>query len=424
MIVKGFSISRGSPHATHLLKTEDNEHVFVQEVRGFVASDLHGAFRESEAIARGTKCKQHLFSCAFSPPDSAKISADQFMEAVDRTEHALGLDGQPRAVVFHEKDGRRHAHCVWSRIDAQTMKAKQLSHWKAKLGDVSRDLHREFGIEMPRGLQNREERSKLNFSQAESQMAKRQGDDPREIKALLQDCWSKSDDLKSFERALESHALLLAKGDKRGLVVLDHNGSVHSLSRALGIKAKDISAKIGNAPHARSVEAAKKQIADALSEPVRAKVKASRHKFEKRQTALKSFASEMVHLHRAERQKMAGRQSAEWEKATLERQARMPKGIMRAAWSWVTGETARIRANNEAEAKAQAARQSREREEMAARQQEERRVLQAKIKELRKAQAHELLNLRLELAPHLIVKRMSTPRQDVLAVRMGLKLER
>lgn len=130
MIIKGFTISRGSAHAAHLLKADDNEHVLVQEIRGFVASDLAGAFKESQAIARGTKCRQHLFSCAFSPPESSHLSADQFLHAVDRTEQALGLGGQPRAIVFHEKDGRRHAHCVWSRIDAETMTARQLSHWK------------------------------------------------------------------------------------------------------------------------------------------------------------------------------------------------------------------------------------------------------------------------------------------------------
>jgi hypothetical protein len=68
---QGISLSGGQRHAAHLLRTDENEHVAVQEVRGFVASDLRGAFKEAESVARGTKCKQHLFSCAFSPPESA-----------------------------------------------------------------------------------------------------------------------------------------------------------------------------------------------------------------------------------------------------------------------------------------------------------------------------------------------------------------
>jgi len=424
MIIKGFSISRGSAHATHLMRADENEHVALHEIRGFVASDVHGAFREAQAIARGTKCKQHLFSCAFSPPESANLSTDQFLFAIDQTEQALGLGGQPRVVVFHEKEGRPHAHCVWSRIDADTMTARQLSHWKCKLGDVSRALHQEFGIEMPRGLKDREERSPLNFTHAEGQMAKRNGENPQWLKQIVQDCWKRSDNRSSFEKALSEHSLFLAKGDKRGFVVVDLNGDAQPVSRLLGGKTKDVRAKLGDAPIERSVADVQKHLAARKTGAVLSKVESSRTKFRKRQIALKAVGAEMTHLHRNERAKLAGAQSAQWARSTQERQARMPRGIFRSAWSWISGETARIKANNENEARTQAASHAREREELAARQREERRVLQEKIKGLRKEQARELLALRRELAPHLQITRISGPRQDVLAARLGLKLER
>jgi hypothetical protein len=423
MIVKGFAISRGSTHATHLMRTDENEHVALHEVRGFVASDVHGAFKEAQAVARGTKCKQHLFSCVFSPPDSARLSTVQFIHAIDKTEEALGLGGQPRVVVFHEKEGRPHAHCVWSRIDADTMKARQLSHWKVKLGDVSRALHQEFGIEMPRGLKNKQERDPLNFSQAEWQMAKRNGENPQWLKGTVQECWKRSDNRASFEKALGEHSLFLAKGDRRGIVVVDLNGYAQPVSRLLGGKTKDVRAKLGDAPIERSVAEVQKLLAERKTATVLARVESSRVRFLKRQTALRAVGTEMTHLHRDERAKVSGIQAAQWARSTLERQARLPRGL-RGLWSWVTGETARIKANNENEARAQAARHAREREELAARQREERRVLQEKIKGLRKEQARELLALRRELAPHLQITRISGPRQDVLAARLGLKLER
>ena len=37
------------------------------------------------------------------------------MDYIARTEQALGLADQPRAVVFHVKEGREHCHVVWSR---------------------------------------------------------------------------------------------------------------------------------------------------------------------------------------------------------------------------------------------------------------------------------------------------------------------
>ena len=49
----------------HLLKPE-NEHVEVHEVRGFVSDTVAGAFKESYAISRGTKCCQFLFSLSLN----------------------------------------------------------------------------------------------------------------------------------------------------------------------------------------------------------------------------------------------------------------------------------------------------------------------------------------------------------------------
>src|SRR6185312_13183558 len=140
---------------------------------------------------------------SLSPPTEASVPDHVFYETFDRIEERLGLQGQPRAIVFHEKDGRRHAHGVWSRIDADTMTARQLSFFKTKLMSISRDLYLENGWKMPRGLANAAERNPTNFNLAEWQQAKRQGIDPRWLKSTLQDCWKHADNAKAFERSLE-----------------------------------------------------------------------------------------------------------------------------------------------------------------------------------------------------------------------------
>lgn len=106
-------------------------------------------------------------SLSLSPPESASVSEEAFERTIDRIEDRLGLTGQPRAVVFHEKEGRRHAHCVWSRIDAETMTARPLPYFKRKLMDVSRELYLENGWKMPRGFENAAERDPRNFTLAE-----------------------------------------------------------------------------------------------------------------------------------------------------------------------------------------------------------------------------------------------------------------
>jgi len=136
MILKASQRGGGAQLAHHLLRTDENDHVQIHEIPGFVASDLHGVFKEAHAISRGTRCRQFLFSLSLSPPERESVPVEVFEGAIKAVEDKIGLSGQPRAIVFHEKEGRRHAHCVWSRIDAGSMKAINLPHFKWKLQDI------------------------------------------------------------------------------------------------------------------------------------------------------------------------------------------------------------------------------------------------------------------------------------------------
>ncbi|MGF1464474.1 MAG: relaxase/mobilization nuclease domain-containing protein, partial [Maricaulaceae bacterium] len=163
MILKASERGGARDLARHLLNDRDNDHVEVHDLRGFIAEDLSGAFLESEAAAKGTRCRNHLFSLSLSPPSDASVRDDVFVKAADRIEQDLRLEGQPRAVVFHEKEGRRHAHVVWSRIDATRMRAINLAHFKTKLNAISRDLFLENGWDLPDGFKRGAERSPLTF---------------------------------------------------------------------------------------------------------------------------------------------------------------------------------------------------------------------------------------------------------------------
>lgn len=137
MILKGSQRGNARELSKHLMNARDNEHVELHDLRGFMSEDdLHEALAEAEAISKGTRCKQHLFSLSLNPPEGVHVDTQTFETAIEMAEQKLGLDGQPRAVVFHEKEGRRHAHAVWSRIDTDSMTAKQMSFTKVKLMDV------------------------------------------------------------------------------------------------------------------------------------------------------------------------------------------------------------------------------------------------------------------------------------------------
>ena len=120
MIIKGNQRGGGQALAAHLMNGRDNDHVELHEVRGFASSDLAGAFREIEAAATATKCQQPFFSVSLNPPKGHNATIEDFEKARDLIEAKFpALKDQPRSLIFHEKEGRRHCHAVWSRIDTE-----------------------------------------------------------------------------------------------------------------------------------------------------------------------------------------------------------------------------------------------------------------------------------------------------------------
>lgn len=423
MILKGSQRGSGQNLAVHLLRTNENEHVSVHQVRGFASSDLKEAFKEVEAISRGTRCKQYLFSLSLNPPEQERVPVDVFERAIDRIEERLGLEGQARVIVFHEKEGRRHAHCAWSRIDVETMTAKQMSFFKRRLMGISRELYLENGWKMPRGLTNYRERDPTNFSLAEWQQAKREGIDPRWLKTTLQDCWKHSDNRAAFEHSLGEHGFFLARGDTGRFVILDHAGKIHSLPRVLGIQAKQVRERLGDGEDLKSVEKTLGAIGEKMSPAIKRHIEESRSRFRERSNVLAGYKEEMTKLHRDARVKLDQRQSSEWDEATLQRAARLPKGL-RGLWHRLTGKYQEARRLNEAEALAQRDGQKEERQALIDTQREQRAVLQAQFKELRHRQAELLLDLRRDVGRYLSLSRGSEGRDLGRGLSVGLKLER
>jgi len=90
--------------ARHLLNGEQNEQICVHEIKGFVAGSVLGALNASYALSKGTKCRQLMFSLSMNPPAGESVPVEVFEDALERIEKQLGLTGQPRVVVFHEKE--------------------------------------------------------------------------------------------------------------------------------------------------------------------------------------------------------------------------------------------------------------------------------------------------------------------------------
>lgn len=423
MILKGSQRGNGQNLAAHLMRLDDNDHVTLYQLRGVTADDLHGAFKEIEAVSRGTKCQQYLFSLSLSPPEGANLNGAAFEDAVDRIERKLGLDGQPRAIVIHEKEGRRHAHCVWSRIDAGTMTARQMSFFKQKLVGVSRDLYLENGWQMPRGLDNAAERDPTNFSLAEWQQAKRQGVDPRWLKQALQTCWGRADNLAAFQNALQDRGFFLAKGDRRGFVVLDHTGDVWSLPRMLNLKTKDVQARLGDGANLANVSDTRKLIGQRMTPAIRRHIAETRERFSERSARLGQAKEAMTKEHRQARLELDHRLKREWEAETRARAARLPRGLA-GLWHRLTGKYQEVRRQNELDALRDLQRKDAQRQEQVRAQQEQRAKLQVEFRELRRRQAEQLLELRADIGRYLKFSRGAQVQAPARAQERGLGLER
>ena len=348
MILHGNQRGGAKNLAIHLMKPE-NERVEVHELRGFVSGTLEGAFQESYALSRATRCKQHLYSLSISPPIDADIAPEHFVDAANRAEQRLGLEDQPRAIVFHDKRGddgqlRRHAHAVWCRIDPETMTAKQLSYDKMKLREVSRDLHIEHNLKMPAGLVNSKDRNPRNYTLEQWQQCKRAEKDPKQVKEAFQDCWAISDSKAAFEKALEERGYFLAQG-RRGHVAVDYKGEKYAVSRYVGIKAKEVRARLGDAKNNPSLEMAETRAKQQVTDRLKELEAAQRREFEqKRQKAIED--KKRQDTEQAKAQEQLEKKQVEQEKQQADLQAsRIRHGIL-GFWDKLTGRRKKIEAEN------------------------------------------------------------------------------
>lgn len=368
--------------ADHLMNTRDNDHVELIELDGFIADDLHGALKETHAISKATRCKQFLFSVSLNPPETEIASDEDFKDAADRVAKAVGLEGQPRAIVVHEKEGRRHAHAVWSRIDVDQMKAVPLPHFKNKLRDVSRNLFLDHGWVLPNGLATYGNKNPLNFTLEEWQQAKRQGVDPREIKQVFQEAWNRSDSQSSFKAALEERGYYLARGDRRGFVALDINGKPYAINKWTGLKAKAVKENLGSADELPSVSEIHKLIQSKTSDHMRQFIANAKTRHTDEMRPLQREIATLVEAHRQERQALKAGQEKRWIQETKERSNRLRRGL-RGLFDKFTGKSAETKQQNEREALMAAKRDQRQRDFMVKEQMKERRAFQERLLKLR-----------------------------------------
>ena len=250
IIINGGSYSAGGWWSKHLQKAETNERVEVVGFDNLSAETIPEAFREMEALAAGTRCKNYFYQANINPRADEHLTPAQRNEAIETLERNLGLTGQPRFVVEHQKEGRTHWHVVWSRIDTERMQAISDSLTAAIHERTSRELEIKFGLERGQSIlvPSRDlERPERRPRKSETFRVDRDGIDPETVKVDARAAWERADNGQSFKAALEASGdYVLARGDRRDFVIIDRAGDDHSLARRLGVKAAEIRARMAD----------------------------------------------------------------------------------------------------------------------------------------------------------------------------------
>lgn len=408
MILEGNQRGGAASMANHLLNSHENEHVEVHEVSGFASHDVFGALQEIHAVSKATQCRQFMFSMSLNPPQNEEVPVEYFEDAIEAAEKKLGLVNQPRVIVFHEKEGRRHAHCVWSRIDGQEMKAINLPYYKMKLQDVSKEIFLQYDWNLPKGFIDKQYSDPTNFSREEWQQAKRAKEDPKLLKRLFTQAWEVSDSKQAFTNALKEYGFTVARGDRRGYVAVDYKGEVYSLSRWAGVKTKQLKDRLGNPELLPSVDTAKADIAKSMTHTLQAHLQQTRSHWQAAFKPIQRAVHVMRDQHKYERKKREDEQNKRWDIEERVRIQRLPRGF-KGIWHRVTGKYQKVRAINERETKKAIERDRAEKQKLITRQLKERQKLQKRMLQLRYERNEAMLSIRLDIGRYAEMRGKEAP---------------
>lgn len=263
MIIKSSSRAGAKDLADHLTNTQDNEKVRVTQSRGLLVTSVHEALDDMQDFAHAApKCRKPLFHVSMNPP--TRLSESEWLKAWVTLENELNLGGQPFIEVEHQKYDRCHRHRVYSRI-TEAGKALLLSHTYARQEKVARKLEYTFGYPLTPGRHNKavlhwlkkdgdtevaewmrqqqahhRNRPKSGLSRKERQQEKRTNVTIKKVRQDLQAVWQNTNTGAAFMQGILQHGYILARGDRRDVVILDATDSVHSPRRRIGVRATEI----------------------------------------------------------------------------------------------------------------------------------------------------------------------------------------
>lgn len=240
----------------HNIPTQDPEK--AMKWMAYTAMSADRLKREAGVPATGRKSTAgpvYSFSLAWHPHQNP--DQETMLEAVIHTLGLLDLDDHEAVVVAHNDRDHPHVHVICNLVHPETGKTTVQSYDRLIMSAWAEEYEKNEGeIRCEQRVINNEKRRQGASLTKQFGLIKHR-EKKLQLAYEIQKLYERSDGAKAFQSALEHKGYTLAQGDRRGYVLVDRNGDIHSLSRQLkGQRAKDLKAQLGHLkdlPHAKTI---------------------------------------------------------------------------------------------------------------------------------------------------------------------------
>jgi hypothetical protein len=275
MIIKGGSRSNGAQLGRYLMEKGENAEVEVLELPASARS-VGEAVRDMERMGKATRGEKVLYHAQINPNPGEPMQREDWIRSADILAEKLGMEGQPRVIVYHLKEGylegaREHAHVVFQRTDVERGRLISDSHNYRKHEAASRQIERELGHEpvptVDRGTSyTQEEARKARQLPAPTELVRREGSarvtyvpdgqygpyrsgrgaNPKEVRAFVTMAYQRARGPEEFRVFLRKADLHLSVGERRAFALIDGAGQDYTLARMVqGARTSDLKRFLG-----------------------------------------------------------------------------------------------------------------------------------------------------------------------------------
>ncbi|MDL5051499.1 relaxase/mobilization nuclease domain-containing protein [Oscillatoria amoena NRMC-F 0135] len=248
---------------THTLNLPTQDPEKALKWMAYTAMNASRLKKQAGVASTGRKSKAgevYCFSLAWHPgqnPDKETV-----LNSALETLGLLNLHEHEAMLVAHGDTPHSHVHVICNLVHPENGKTAVPSYDRLTLSQWAENLERNDGEILceQRVINNRERRERGQDSKLKLVKHKEK---PVDIAPVIQDLYQKSDSGAAFQAALQEKGYTLAAGDRRGFVLVDEAGKIHSLSRQLkGQRAADIKTRLGglnDLPQAAGLSLARQQ---------------------------------------------------------------------------------------------------------------------------------------------------------------------